>query len=117
MVHCTSTAANATEGGLVTFAQVRGARDWYCGSIVSGPETPAVFCPAPSPPATLHPNGVRIVTANKQYATKRMRLDELMIDSLSKKAMGRTYWMGVQSLNTAQPRNGDFARRRWFDQA
>jgi hypothetical protein len=101
MLHWTSTAASPTEGGLVTLAQVRGARDPYCGSVDRGPETPAALWPAPS--ALLHPNGVERVTTNKQYATRRMRLDELMRDSLSKMRWGKPVrWGGRASTRRSR---------------
>src|ERR1035438_3897142 len=81
MVHCTNTAACAAEGGLVTFAQVRGARVLYSGNIVSGPEMPAPLWPAPSPLALLHPMGVKSVKASTQNATRRMRLVRIIIES------------------------------------
>jgi hypothetical protein len=79
MVHCTNTAACAAEGGLVTFAQVRGARVLYSGSIVRGPEMPAPLWP--SPLALLHPVVVKNIKANKQNATQRMRLVRTIIES------------------------------------
>src|ERR1039458_5574262 len=81
MVHCTNTAACAAEGGLVTFAQVRGARVLYSGNIVRGPEMPAPLWPAPSPLAPLHPIDVKIVKASTHNATQRMRSVRTIIES------------------------------------
>jgi hypothetical protein len=83
MLHWTSTAARPAEGGLVTFEQVRGARDWYWGSIVTGPETPAALCPAPSPPALLHATAVKSTIIKTQSAARRMPFSERILNSLS----------------------------------
>jgi hypothetical protein len=95
MVHCTSTVATETDGGLFTAVQVLGARDWYCGSIVSGPEIPVPLWPAPS--ALLHPNGVSSVRTKKQKAIELNRVWFFMVDTPQKQCETAEK-IGVQKL-------------------
>jgi hypothetical protein len=81
MVHWTITAACAAEGGLITFAQVLGARASYSGSIVSGPEMAAPLGAAPSTPALLQPSGVSSVKTRKPNASGRAHVFRFIIDS------------------------------------
>jgi hypothetical protein len=95
----------------VTFAQVRGARDPYWGSMVSGPEMPAPLCPATSPPAVLHPSGVKSVRTKKHSAMGRTPVYE--IDNVSPiESLGKICAMEVQSLEAAQPPNRKAARKQ-----
>jgi hypothetical protein len=105
MVHCTNTAACVAEGGLVTFAQVRGARVLYSGNIVRGPEMLAPLWSAPSPLALLHPMGEKSVKANKQNATRRMQLVRTIIESPRKSfAVNLRNWeCGASQAAQSQP--------------